>query len=210
MDMRELSSAHIASLLAPYYSVEDQALIERIRVYVPILLEWNEKISLTNIAKPAEIVKFHFGESLFAASALKIRDGRLADGGSGAGFPGLPLAMAISGLHVTLIEANAKKAVFLFEVTRRLDLSNIAVLRSRMEDVTSVEAFDFICARAIGKHESLMRWSRGKLSTKGRLVLFLGEEDVETVRKVNQWNWDSPIKIPNSSRRFVLSGTVAP
>jgi 16S rRNA (guanine527-N7)-methyltransferase len=208
--MKEPSSADIASLLAPYYSVEDQSLIEHIGAYIPLLLDWNEKISLTKITEPVEIVKFHFGESLFAASALKIRDGRLADVGSGAGFPGLPLAMAIPGLHATLIEANAKKAAFLFEVVRRLYLSNIVVLRSRMEDMRDVGPFDFICARAIGKHMNLMRWSRENLTSKGRLVLFLGEEDIQTVREMGQWNWESPIRIPNSSRRFVLSGTAAP
>lgn len=204
--MREPSSADIASLLAPYYSVNDQRLIEGIKAYILLLLEWNEKISLTRITEPVEVVKFHFGESLFAASLLKICDGRLADVGSGAGFPGLPLAMAIPGLHASLIESNAKKAAFLSEVVRRVGLSNVVVLRSRMEDVKGVEAFDFICARAIGKKAALIRWSRERLAQNGRLVLFLGEDGVQTVRKMSQWNWESPIKIPNSSRRFVLSG----
>ena len=208
--MKEPSSADIASLLAPYYPVEDQGLIEHIRAYIPLLLAWNGKISLTKITDPVEIVRFHFGESLVAASALRIRDGRLADVGSGAGFPGLPLAMAIPGLHATLIEANAKKAAFLSEVVRRLYLSNVVVLRSRMEDVRGVEPFNFICARAIGKHANLIRWSREKLTPNGRLVLFLGEEDVQKVCEVRRWNWEPPIIIPDSSRRFILSGTVGP
>ncbi len=208
--MKEPSSADIASLLAPYYPVEDQSLVEHIRAYIPLLLEWNEKISLTKITDPVEIVRFHFGESLFAASELKIRNGRLADVGSGAGFPGLPMAMALPDLHATLIEANAKKAAFLSEVIRRLYLSNVDVLRSRMENMRDIEPFDFICARAIGRHANLIRWSREKLTPKGRLVLFLGEEDVQKVREMSQWNWESPIRIPDSSRRFVLSGTATP
>lgn len=208
--MKPPSATDIASLLAPYYSLADPTLIEHIRAYVGLLLEWNQRISLTTVTDPAEIVKFHFGESLFAASALKISDGRLADVGSGAGFPGIPLAIAIPDLHVTLIESNAKKAAFLSEVARRLAMSKTTVLRSRMEDVRSVEPFDFICARAIGKHASLMRWSRSKLTPMGRLVLFLGQEGVQTVREMSQWDWESPIKIPNSLRRFVLSGTAAP
>ncbi len=196
--MKELSSADILSLLAPYYSIDDQRVIEGIKAYILLLLAWNDKISLTRITEPVEIVKFHFGESLFAAASLKITDGRLADVGSGAGFPGLPLAMAIPGLHTTLIESNAKKVAFLSEVARRLGLSNVTVLRSRMEDA-HVESFDFICARAVGKQESLIRWSREKLTPKGKLVLFLGEEDVQTIRKTVQWNWELPIKIPNSA-----------
>jgi 16S rRNA (guanine527-N7)-methyltransferase len=207
IEMKELSSANIVSLLAPYYPAEDQDLIERVQAYIPLLLEWNKKMSLTAITEPVEIVRFHFGESLFAASMLKIRDGRLADVGSGAGFPGLALAMAIPNMRATLIESNAKKAAFLSEVTRRLNLSNVMVLRSRMEVVEGVEVFELICARAIGKHANLMRWARQKLTPKGRLVLFLGEEDVQAVRDIGQWNWESPIKIPNSSRRFVLCGS---
>ena len=180
IEMKEPSSTDIVSLLAPYYPVEDKSLIEHIRAYIPLLLGWNEKISLTKITDPVEIVRFHFGESLFAASALKIRDGRLADVGSGAGFPGLPLAMAIPGLHATLIEASAKKAAFLSEVARRLYLPNVGVLRSRMEDVRGVEPFDFICARAMGKHANLIRWSRDKLTPRGKLVLFWAKKTSKT------------------------------
>jgi len=203
--MKEFSSAYITSLLAPYYSVEDESLIERIRVYISVLLNWNEKISLTKITDPGEIVRFHFGESLFAASSLKIRNGRLADVGSGAGFPGLPLAMALPGVRATLIESNAKKAAFLSEASRQL--SNVTVLRSRMEEMKGPEAFDYICARAVGTHASLIRWSQEKLTSKGRLVLFLGEEDAQAVSEISRWNWTPRIKIPNSSRRFILSGS---
>jgi 16S rRNA (guanine527-N7)-methyltransferase len=208
--MKNLSSADITSLLGPYYPIESRSLSDQIGVYIALLLEWNRKLSLTAVTDPAEMVRFHFGESLFAASALEILDGRLADVGSGAGFPGIPLAMAIPGVQVTLIEANAKKVAFLSEVARRLDLANLCVVRSRMEDAKQIGAFDFVCARAMGKHPSLMRWSFGKLTQRGRLVLFLGEKDAQQVRQTNGWSWRLPIRIPGSSRRYILSGTVAP
>lgn len=209
--MKDLSSTDIASLLAPYYPIEGQSryLGDQIRVYIALLLKWNRKISLTAITDPVEIVKFHFGESLFAASALEILDGRLADVGSGAGFPGIPLGMAIPSLQATLIEANAKKAVFLSEAVRRLDLPNVGVVRSRMEDATQIGSFDFVCARAMGRHSGLVRWSLGKLTPRGRLVLFLGEDDAQQLRRTSGWNWGPPIKIPGASRRCILSGTVA-
>jgi 16S rRNA (guanine527-N7)-methyltransferase len=207
--MKDLSSADIASLLTPYYPMESRSLSDQIRVYIAHLLEWNRKISLTAVTDPVEIAKFHFGESLFAASALHILDGRLADVGSGAGFPGIPLAMAIPGLQATLIEANAKKAAFLSEVVRRLQLSNVSVVRSRMEDAAKVGALDFVCARALGKHANIMRWSLGRLTQRGRLVLFLGERDAQEVSRMGGWTWELPIRIPGSSRRCILSGTVA-
>jgi 16S rRNA (guanine527-N7)-methyltransferase len=208
--MKDLSPAEIAAILAPYYPTGSRRLSDQIGAYISLLLEWNQKISLTAVTDPVEIVKFHFGESLFAASALETRDGRLADVGSGAGFPGIPLAMAIPGMQATLIESNAKKAAFLSEAARRLQLSNVSVVRSRMEDVAQIGAFDFICARAMGKHASLMRWSSGKLTQRGRLVLFLGERDAQQIRQTSGWNWELPVRIPGSSRRCILSATVAP
>jgi 16S rRNA (guanine527-N7)-methyltransferase len=207
--MKDLSSADIASLLTPYYPMESGRLGDQIRIYVALLLEWNRKISLTAVTDPVEIVKFHFGESLFAASALEIGDGRLADVGSGAGFPGIPLAMAIPCMQATLIEANAKKAAFLSEVARRLQLSNVRVVRSRMEDATQIGAFDIVCARAVGKHAGLIDWSLERLKQNGRLVLFLGERDSQKVRNIGGWNWELPIRMPGSSHRYILSGTVA-
>jgi 16S rRNA (guanine527-N7)-methyltransferase len=207
--MKDLSPPEIASLLAPYYPIKDRRLSDQIGAYIALLLDWNRKISLTAITDPVEIVKFHFGESLFAASAVDILNGRLADVGSGAGFPGIPLAMAIPGVQATLIEANAKKAAFLSEVARRLQLSNVAVVRNRMEDVTQIGTFDFVCARALGKHASLMRWSLGRLTQKGKLVLFLGGSDAQQVSNTVGWNWELPIRIPGTSRRYILSGTVA-
>ncbi len=208
--MRELSSADVASLLGPYYAAHNEPLIERIRAYIPLLLDWNRKISLTTVTDPVEIVKFHFGESLFAASLLPVENCRLADVGSGAGFPGMPLAMANPGLQATLIESNAKKVAFLLEVARRTELSNVNVVRSRMEDFAAKEPFDSICARAVGQHASLMRWARCNLNPRGRLLLFLGEKDVEKVRETIEWTWKSAVKIPGSTHRFMLSGTPIP
>jgi 16S rRNA (guanine527-N7)-methyltransferase len=202
-----VSSAEIGAILAPYYPATDGRLADRVAIYISVLQEWNRKISLTTVTDPIEITKFHFGESLFAASALKIHEGRLADVGSGAGFPGVPLAMAIPGLRVSLIEANAKKAAFLCEVARLLSLSNVNVIRSRWEDISEKAPFDFICARALGDYESLIRWSSSHLNRGGILALFLGQDDAENVVMHKNWLWRAPIKIPGSDRRYLLSGS---
>jgi 16S rRNA (guanine527-N7)-methyltransferase len=177
-----------------------------------MLLVWNRKMSLTAVTDPVEIVRFHFGESIFALTVGAISDGRLADVGSGAGFPGLPIRLARPSIHLTMIESNTKKCTFLREVSRRLNVDgDVRVLNSRMEDLptpSAEERFDFISARAVGDFDVLLDFARKFLAKKGRLVLWIGQEDAETLAAAHsvQWEWSDPILIPNSSRRNLLSG----
>ncbi len=101
---------------------EDQVL--QIQQYIKILLAWNEKVNLTAIRDPLEILYRHFCESMYAAMAVPVENGRLADVGSGGGFPGLPLKITRPGLRVFLVESNLKKATFLAEVIRDLGLTD--------------------------------------------------------------------------------------
>ncbi len=116
---------------------------------------------MTSIVEPAEIVSRHFGESMFLHSLLPVENGRLADVGSGAGFPGLALKILCQDLDVILIEANKKKSAFLSEVARALDLRNVEVIPERFEEIRSEPGFaDFVAARALGGFPKLLRWSR--------------------------------------------------
>jgi 16S rRNA (guanine527-N7)-methyltransferase len=202
-----ISNDNILELLEPYGFASNQSLISGIRKYISILIRWNERVSLTTVTDPVEIVKFHFGESLFAINSVPIVDGRLADVGSGAGFPGLPLAMANPAIHVTLIESDTKKATFLSEAVRELALSNVTVFRGRMDEIPiSPFGFEFITARAIGQHKDLLKWSSESLSEAGNVLLWLGESDAINISSYAHWQWDPPIHIPGSKRRFLLIG----
>src|SRR5579862_4279118 len=139
-----LSDLRIAALLGAYGVATSPALADAIRTYISMLLRWNSRISLTTVVDPVEILKFHFGESLFAISKVPISFGRLADVGSGAGFPGLPLAMFVRDLEVVLIESNLKKATFLSEIVRELKIDNVAVSRMRAEDIGEKAYFSFV------------------------------------------------------------------
>lgn len=173
-----------------------------------MLLRWNKRISLTRITDPHEILRFHFGESLFAINELRIRRGRLADVGSGAGFPGLALRIALPELQLVLIESNFKKAAFLGEVCRELSLSNVKVLRSRMEEISQGDsAYDFITARALGHHPALLKWAGRHLAPAGKLVLWLGEEEARNLAENDAWKWRKPAHMPGSKRRLLLVGT---
>jgi 16S rRNA (guanine527-N7)-methyltransferase len=210
--MHSISTARIAKELEPYGLNADEALCSQIRSYIEMLLAWNRKMSLTAVTDPLEIIRFHFGESIFALTAGAISDGRLADVGSGAGFPGLPIRLACASIDLTMIESNIKKCTFLREVSRKLGVDgDVRVLNSRMEDLPSPladERVDFISARAVGDFDALLDFARKFLAEKGRLVLWIGQEDAETLAKSHsvRWEWSDPILIPNSSRRNLLSG----
>jgi len=212
--MSSISISRIAEELQPYGVKSNEVLSSQIRSYVEMLLVWNRKMSLTAVTDPVEIIRFHFGESIFALTAGAISDGRLADVGSGAGFPGLPIRLARPSINLTMIESNIKKCTFLREVSRKLRIDgDVRVLNSRMEDVATPspsedERFDFISARAVGDFDALLAFARKFLAEKGRLVLWIGQEDAEMLVKVHSvlWEWSGPILVPNSSRRNLLSG----
>ena len=175
-----------------------------------LLLRWNKRISLTTVVDPLEILRFHFGESVVAASTVPIEKGRLADVGSGAGFPGLPLSIAIPDISVTLIESNAKKAAFLAEVARELKLARVDIIRKRMEDLPGdLPQFDYIAARALGGYQSLLTWSRSRLKCDGKMVLWLGDEESRILSADPSWTWRDPSLIPGSERRFILVGSAS-
>jgi 16S rRNA (guanine527-N7)-methyltransferase len=208
MNCNHLSHQEIRSSLAIYGVSADETLCERINIYIRLLLKWNQKISLTTITNPAEILRFHFGESFFATSVMPIGESRLADVGSGAGFPGLAIRLLVDFNRLILIDSNAKKAAFLAEVSRELDLKNVDVFRGRMEEFAQRDpGLDFVTARALGQHNQLLEWSHSHLNSSGKIVLWLGEEDVSKILQNSAWMWCAAVKIPNSERRFILSGS---
>jgi 16S rRNA (guanine527-N7)-methyltransferase len=208
--MDSISDAQITKVFAEYGIAPDFGLFDQVRTYVALLLKWNSTISLTTVTDPIEICRFHFGESIFAASAVPMREGRLADVGSGAGFPGLPLRMAHPAIELTLIESNTRKAAFLSEVVRTLELDGVEVLRSRMEDHQRDKPYDWITARALGQYDNLLLWSRKNLASSGKVVLWLGEDEVNRISQTPDWEWRLPVLIPRSRRRFLLVGLPKP
>ncbi|MFZ3218341.1 MAG: 16S rRNA (guanine(527)-N(7))-methyltransferase RsmG [Candidatus Acidiferrales bacterium] len=207
--MKPISDEQISDILLRYGVFADGPLCQNIRVYMELLVRWNRRVSLTTVTDPIEILRFHFGESMLAAQAIPIRHGRLADVGSGAGFPAVPIHMAQRELSLVLIESNIKKATFLSELSRQLQLDHVEVHRGRMEDLPLMtERFDFVTARALGIDDEFLRWSSTALSSNGILVLWVGEQDMKRISARSGWKWRDPVKIPNSDRRFILAGSV--
>jgi 16S rRNA (guanine527-N7)-methyltransferase len=206
--MLSLTNTQINEALRPYGFLPAPDLAAGINTYIELLLKWNKTVSLTTVTKVDQILAFHFGESLFALPMLPVEKSRLADVGSGAGFPGIPLAMARPALEVTLIEPNAKKFVFLNEVIRQLSLSNVRAVRSRTDDLQSSDGlFEIVTARAVGQFDVLIEWAKVRITPGGKLILWVGDGDAKQILNDTRFEWSPPERIPHTDRRFVLTGT---
>lgn len=203
-----MKESDICSILRPYgVPISDQS-ASKIQTYVELLSLWSKKIALTAIRQEEEILRFHFGESIFALTMCGIDHGRLADVGSGAGFPGLPIKILRPELSVTLIEPNKKKCAFLHEVVRALELRDVDILPTGFE-TTGIESgeLSYIATRALGNLPKLLSWAEVTLGPDGKVLLWLGMRDRSKASMVPDWEWSDPAQIPGTSRRMILSGT---
>jgi 16S rRNA (guanine527-N7)-methyltransferase len=148
--MATLSESTLAALLLPYLlpgTAVPSNLYPQLSIYLDLLLKWNARTNLTAIRDPEEIVRRHFGESLFAGQHLGSCE-TLLDFGSGAGFPGLPIAILRPDIAVTLAESQNKKATFLREAVRTLGLTT-EVWPSRVEAMPAARQFHTVALRAV-------------------------------------------------------------
>ncbi len=192
-------------LLAPYLGETrlSELQIEHISIYIDLLVKWNAKMNLTAVRDPDEMVRRHFGESLFAARQLLEPDSSItvADVGSGAGFPGIPLKIHASNLRVTLIEAHGKKATFLREVIRVSRLTYINVFQGRAEDWKN--SADLVVLRAVEKFETVLPAAASLVAPNGRLGLLIGSSQLPMAKQLLPGLWADPAEIPESGQRVL-------
>ncbi len=144
--------------------------IERLLDYVDLLMRWNAAYNLTAVRDAGEMVTRHLLDSL---AVLPYVDGaRLADLGSGAGLPGIPLALCARFDEVVLVDSNGKKARFLREAIRHLGLGHARVVESRVEAVRG--EFDCITARAFATLADMLAWGGHLLAADGRWLALKG------------------------------------
>jgi len=167
--------------------------VERLQEHYQLLLRWNKALNLTSVRNEEEIVERHYCEALFLGFHLP--EGRLtvADIGSGAGFPGFPVAVLRPDCAVALVESHQRKAVFLREATR--GMGNVRVLAKRAEDVG--ERFDWAISRAVRYDD--IRDTLRKLASN---VMILTGEMVRT--PPTGFHWQEPIRLPWGDRRFLF------
>ena len=145
--------------------------IESLLDYVELLARWNGAYNLTSVRVPQQMVTHHLLDSL--AVAAYIRGDRLADVGTGAGLPGIPLAVLAPERQVTLIDSNGKKTRFLREAVRTLGLTNVRIEAARVEDVRA--EFDTVTARAFASLADMLAAAGHLLAPDGILVALKGQ-----------------------------------
>lgn len=148
---------HAFSLLAKKYNIEvSQNHYDSLCSYAAMLIDYNKKVNLTAIVEINEIFVKHFLDSLLVLESVSTSE-TLADVGTGAGFPGMVLALFLPNTEVTLIEPTHKRVVFLQQVKKALGLNNVTILEKRAEDTHEYrEYFDVVVSRAVARLDILL------------------------------------------------------
>lgn len=192
----------------------DAALAEPLLAYLSLLDRWNRTYNLTAIRDPRDMVAKHLLDSL--AMQPFVRDvATLADLGTGPGLPGIPLAIALPALQVTLVESNGKKARFLREAVRSLALGNARVAESRAEALDEPGAYEAITARALATLPDILAVGGHLLAPGGRLLAMKGARPDEEIAALPAgWRLEAihPLTVPGlaAERHLVVVARTSP
>jgi 16S rRNA (guanine(527)-N(7))-methyltransferase RsmG len=178
----------------------NQQQIDQLFQHYELLIRWNQRMNLTTVKAGPETVVRHYCESLFFAAKLPAEENGISviDAGSGAGFPGIPMAILKAGWTVLLVESNQRKAVFLRESSR--NLPNVSVLAERIEDRNA--RGDWLVARAVDPREILENVPR----LAPNVGLLIGEDDFSAIRSDSRIAWAEPVRLPWGDRRLCVYG----
>ncbi len=173
--------------------------------YSVLLQRWNARTNLTAIRDEECILRKHFAECIAAAQALPAGLGTLLDFGSGAGFPGIPIALCKPEIHVTLAESQGKKAAFLREAIRTLGLTT-QVYSDRAEKLG--KTFDLVALRAVDKMETAIEAATALIRPEGWLALLAttGTQAGLQIAAGSEFTWSVASSLPGGSDRILLLG----
>lgn len=150
-----------------------EELYDKFFTYFEMLVEWNNKFNMTTILEEKDVFLLHFYDSLCLSKVVSLNEKKsLCDFGTGAGFPGLPIAIVFSKVNVTLVESNQKKCMFLNAVIDKLNLKNVVVINDRIENYSSKERekFDIVTCRAVTSIPMILEMATPLVKVNGLLV----------------------------------------
>ena len=170
---------------------------ERLLAYLKLLAKWNRVYNLTAIREETKWVSHHLLDSLAVVPHLP--PGAIVDVGSGAGFPGIPIAFACPDRQVTLLDSNQKKGAFLTQASTELALPNVSVVMERAESYHPVTAYDVVIARAFSNMGDFIKLAGHLLTPGGVLIAMKGARpDAEIAQLPGSWSADTivPLHVP--------------
>lgn len=171
----------------------NEEIYNKIIFYTKQLITYNEKFNLTAITDEESIIKRHFLDSISFFNCNIAKESKICDVGTGAGFPGIPIKILRNDLNIDLIEISNKKVEFLKHIIEILDLSNINIIRERVENVSHEtlyrEKYDIVTSRAVSRLDKLLELSFALVNTNGKLIAFKGinfyDEIIESIKVMN-------------------------
>ena len=165
-----------------------QELIEKFRIYMEGVLEWNEKVNLTTITDPDEFAIKHFADSIICANYPEyINAAKIIDVGTGAGFPGIPLSIISPEKEFILMDSLNKRLKIIDELCQRADIKNVVTLHARAEELAKNKAhrerYDLCVSRAVANMAVLAEYCLPFIKVGGFLMAYKGPEAENEVRE---------------------------
>ena len=188
----------------------DAALLERVQTYLQFLAKWNARMNLTGIQQPVDVLKILFAESFFAAVLVGDPQGAILDVGSGAGFPGLAMAVYRPELKLILLEPRKKRAAFLAALRRELGLAGVSVWNRRLEECVVADFSDLptvLTMRAVGQISEVIKHGAPLLRGDRRILLFSSVQAAKpAMQDTKGVCWQPEVPIPWDPAHLILLG----
>ncbi|KTD76395.1 16S rRNA (guanine(527)-N(7))-methyltransferase RsmG [Legionella waltersii] len=176
-------------------SLHLSSISETLLQYLQLLHKWNDAYNLTAIRHMSEMINKHLMDSLAILPWIKGK--RIIDVGTGAGLPGIPLAIAKPDLQFVLLDSNGKKTRFLLEVKRQLHLNNVEIVQNRVENYQPGLGFDTVLSRAFSSLEQMTVWTQHLIAPKGIWLAMKGKVPTDEL---------SSIKYPFKVEEYTVKG----